>query len=171
MSRIAVLPEIVVVILFLAACGLAPPTRAEDTAPPKTPEEKPAEADLTWLATLKQASAQSQQTRKPILVVVGGPDCPFCRVLEREMELPEATKELARWTLVKLDVEDDADEIRQLAVGPIPALRVLTPAGKTMAARDGAMTASELAQWLAKEHEAAAGVTSQDFSGNSLSAV
>ncbi|HUE72544.1 MAG TPA: HEAT repeat domain-containing protein [Pirellulaceae bacterium] len=171
MSRFAVLPGIVVVVLGLVAGVLAQPVRGDEAAAAGKPEENQDKIALTWLATLKQATAQAQQTRRPILVVVGGPACPFCRVLEREMELPEATGELARWTLLKLDVEDDADEIRPLAVGPIPALRVLTPAGKTIAARDGAMSASDLALWLSKEHEAAAGVASEDFAGQSLSAV
>lgn len=171
MRRFAELSGMVVAVLGLAASALVPPARGEEPTAAGKPEENQNKIALTWLATLKQATAQAQQSRRPILVVVGGSACPFCRVLEREMELPEATRELSRWTLVKLDVEDDADEIRPLAVGPIPALRVLTPAGKTIAARDGAMSASDLALWLSKEHEAAAGVASEDFSGDSLTAV
>jgi HEAT repeat protein len=171
MSRFAVLPGIVVAVLVLAAGAFSSPARGEETAAAEKPEEKQTKIELTWLATLKQATAQAQQTRQPILVVVGGAGCPFCRVLEREMELPEATKELSRWTLVKLDAEDDAEEIRPLAVGPIPALRILTPAGKSIAARDGAMSAFDLALWLSKEHDDAAGVASEDFAGDSLTAV
>lgn len=171
MSRFAKLTGIVVAALWLAANAHAQPPRGDEAAAAEQSEKQQDKTKLTWLATLKQATAQAQQTRRPILVVVGGPACPFCRVLEREMELPEAAKELSRWTLVKLDVEEDADEIRPLAVGPIPALRVLTPAGKTIAARDGAMSASDLALWLSKEHDDAVGVASEDFAGDSLTAV
>lgn len=171
MSRFAMLTGIVVAALGLAANAHAQSPRGEEALAAEQSEKQPDKTKVEWLASLKQATARAQQTRRPILVVVGGPACPFCRVLEREMELPEATKELARWTLVKLDVENDAEEVRPLAVGPIPALRILTPAGKTIAARDGAMSASDLALWLSKEHEAAAGITTEDFTGESLSAV
>jgi HEAT repeat protein len=171
MRRFAVLTGIVVAVVIAAASALAPPVRGEEAAGAGKPDEKQPKIELAWLTTLKQATAQAQQTRRPILVVVGGAGCPYCRVLEREMEFPEVAKELSRWTLVKLDVENDAEEIRPLAVGPIPALRILTPAGKSMAARDGAMSAKEFVLWLTTEHDAAAGVASDDLAGDTLTAV
>ncbi len=106
---------------------------------------------------LEQATAAAARTKRPILAVVSGPACPYCRILEREMAKDDASQELARWTLAALDIERNEEDTARLAVRAIPALRILTPGGKLVAARDGAMTSQELVDWLSANYAAAGG--------------
>ncbi|MBW3540914.1 MAG: thioredoxin family protein [Planctomycetes bacterium] len=108
-------------------------------------------AALPWFDTLADGYTESQRHGRPVLVRAGAAWCPWCRVLERELEQPAVRRELTRWTRVALDVDTAPSEARRLAIGSIPALRVLTPAGKLVASRDGAASSAELAAWL-REH-------------------
>src|SRR5262249_31065601 len=61
------------------------------------------------------------------------------------------------WTLVAFDPEKaPADARKQLVVG-IPALRVLSPAGRILAKHDGYLPADQLIAFLRKHHTDAAG--------------
>ncbi len=57
-------------------------------------------------------------------------------------------KELANWVLVELDADNDAEEVRRLNVGPIPALRVLNAGSRTTKSHDGFLPAEKLIDWL-----------------------
>ena len=59
-------------------------------------------------------------------------------------------QKLRNWTKVflRLDADRDVDAVRSLAVGPIPALRVLSPGGQVIAWHNGYMKSDELAAWL-----------------------
>jgi HEAT repeat protein len=107
--------------------------------------------------------AASQESRRPILAIVGGQSCPYCRLLEKEMQKDEVRQELTRWTVVLLDVDQSPDDAQTLAVRAIPALRVLTPAGKVVAAREGTLPAAELVEWLKRNFENANGALSAEL--------
>jgi len=112
--------------------------------PPKT---KP------WLTTLEDATDEARRLRQPIFVEFGAKWCGWCRKLEEELRKPEVQQELQRWTIVRLDVDRATSDARKLAVGGVPALRVLSPTGQVAASRDGYLPAAELVTWLQQQHE------------------
>src|SRR4051812_14801815 len=107
------------VVALLAGLFLAP-TPASTQPPPAT------DAGPPWLSKLPEGYTQARRRQQPIFVRVGSASCPWCRKLEAELRDPALTKELGRWVLVALDVVEADRDARALAVGPIPALRVLT---------------------------------------------
>ncbi len=109
-----------------------------------------------WLADLNAAQQDALSHKRPILVRFGSESCPWCRKLDEEIAKPPVQTELAQWTLVELDVDKSPDESQRLAVGPIPALRVLTPRGRLIASQDGYLDASKLVEWLQQHRELAA---------------
>lgn len=117
--------------------------------------DKVADPERNWLSKLADGSIQAQRKRQPILVRFGSQSCPWCRKLEVELRDATLAKELDRWTLVALDVAEAERDTRALAVGPIPALRLLTPDGRVVASLDGYVRAGELTEWLRKHYEAA----------------
>lgn len=165
--------------IALALAAARSPASAQEQAatnPANVPsKQEPAESAkplLPWTDSLAKGLAQSQKSRRPVLAIVGGKSCQFCRQLEREIEKAAVQTELARWTLISLDVDAAPEDARTLAVGPIPALRVLTPAGKTIASHDGALSADELITWLGEQFESASGGLDPELlAGDSLSAL
>ncbi|MFI5456338.1 MAG: HEAT repeat domain-containing protein [Isosphaerales bacterium] len=141
--------------LVLAGASVYPADDVKpDTASPPTATH--GQDRRPWLTDLAQGRAQAIRLRRPILVRVGAEWCPWCRKLDVEFARPEVQNALARWTLVELDADKAQAEVGSLAVGPIPALRVLTPAGRVLASRDGSLPARELIAWLEQNHEKAA---------------
>jgi HEAT repeat protein len=114
-------------------------------------------------ADLEQAIAAAQQSRRPILAIVGGAACPHCRTLEQELQKEDARQELSRWTVAVLDVDRSPDDAARLLVRAIPALRILTPAGQLIAAREGALPSPELVAWLRAHFTAASGAASPEL--------
>ena len=121
-------------------------------------KSKPAEAarTLPWLSSLAEAGRRAATDRKPMLIRVGASWCPPCRKLEAEIEKPSVQAELARWTLLYLDADKAEEEARDLNVTALPALRIRTMLGESVAAQDGLVSAEELVGWLKKQYEAAA---------------
>ena len=103
---------------------------------------------LSWHHSLAPAVDEARQRKTSILVRVGAEWCGWCRKLDKEIALPEVQKELANWVLVELDAADDADEVRRLNIGPIPALRVLNAGGRATKSHDGFLPAEKLIDWL-----------------------
>lgn len=148
--------SIILITLFgFSATGVAAqePDVAEKPLAAETPATAPVEKELPWLDSLETGYRQALTSQQPILVVIGGPGCPYCRVLEAEMRKPIAQEELKRWTRVKLDIEAAPDQARQMSVGPIPALRLLTPTGKIVVSAEGAQSAEQLVEWLQSNRE------------------
>ena len=50
--------------------------------------------------------------------------------------------------LAHVDIEAEPAAVRSLAVGPIPALRLMSPRGAIIASHDGFLSAEELSHWL-----------------------
>lgn len=129
----------------------APASGAEDQAAATQPTTQPATAgavELTWLTRYADAIDTSRRTGQPIIVDVGAEWCVWCRELDRQIATDVVQQKLRNWTRLRLDADRDVDAVRSLAVGPIPALRVLSPTGQVIAWHNGYMKADELAAWL-----------------------
>lgn len=127
--------------------------------PPEDQKPAPAEKkddELPWLDSVAAGYREAQQERQPILIRAGGEWCPWCRVLENEIGKPIVQEELKRWTRVVFDVDKSPGDAKSMRVGPLPAMRLVTPGGKIVASQDGAMTAEELVAWLEEHYEIAA---------------
>ncbi len=127
------------------------PARADDK--PKPPE---AARTLPWLSSLAEGQRRAAADRKPMLIRVGASWCQPCRKLDAEIEKPSVQAELARWTPVYLDADKAEEEVAELNVNGLPALRIRTMLGESVAAKDGLISAEDLVSWLKKQHEAAA---------------
>lgn len=110
---------------------------------------------VPWLTTLADGKIQAQRRRLPLLLRFGDESCPWCRKLDGELGEPKLQAELKRWALVAVRPVDAEKDAAALAVGGIPALRILTAAGRPIASRDGYLPADELLAWLKKHYEAA----------------
>jgi HEAT repeat protein len=117
--------------------------------------------------SVEEAISAAQRTRRPIFAIGGGESCPYCRSLENEMQKEVVRQELARWTVFSFDVDQSPDDAQKLAVRAIPALRLLTPAGKVVAAREGAMPAADLVTWLKENFEHATTALSPELTATS----
>jgi len=129
---------------------------AEEAAADKAPQEKPQPKLLPWLDSIQAGYREAREKQRPIFFRAGGEDCPWCEVLDEDIAKPAAQEELERWTRVKIDIAKSPQDADAMWVGPIPALRLVTPGGKIIASHDGALTAVELAAWLEEHYEAAA---------------
>lgn len=116
-----------------------------------------------WLLSLADGQAEAQRLRQPIFVRVSGENCPWCRKLEVEIRKPELREELARWSLVVLDVDKAGEEIKPLSVSGVPSLRLLTPMGRVVVSHDGYMPADELLAWLKKNYDAASALPVEEL--------
>ena len=156
----------------LAAPSTAPATPAA-AASSAIPTTQPREAGPTsgpaatqpagWLANLSVGYATAQVARRPVLVRAGATWCSWCRKLEGELAQPEVKTALARWTLVYIDVDENARDARTLDIAAVPALRVMTPTGRVVAAHQGYLTGAELIAWLDQNYAAANVVPSEEL--------
>lgn len=126
-------------------------------------DQKERNQQLPWLDSMATGYRHAQQKRQPIFVRVGGESCPFCKLLEQEIKKAEVQSELKRWTLVEIDVDESPNDARFLAVGPIPALRLLTPSGKLVQSRDGEISGEELVDWLQQHYDEAAVIPAEEL--------
>ncbi|MCE9546275.1 MAG: HEAT repeat domain-containing protein [Planctomycetia bacterium] len=134
----------------------APVTASKETAPKESAlKPKSSAALLPWATSLAQGRQSALSSRKPLFVRAGGPGCPWCVKLEREIAKPEVQKALAQWTLVYINVDEHPDEAQALRISGIPALRLLTPAGQAIASQDGFVEAGALVSWLSEHLEKA----------------
>jgi HEAT repeat protein len=125
-------------------------------------EKKASPAALPWLGSVDAGLAQAQRRGQPVLVRAGSEACPWCRKLEEEIAKPDVQGELGRWTLVAFDVKRSPGDARSQLVDSVPALRVLTPAGRLIAKQDGYLPADQLIAFL-RQHHARAAVQAGDL--------
>ena len=109
---------------------------------------KPKRRPLLWHKSLKAGLADARRRQTSVLVRVGTVGCGWCRQLDNEFAKSEVQRELANWTLVTLDAETNFDEVRQLRVGPVPALRILNESGRVLRVHNGYLPSAELIAWL-----------------------
>src|SRR4051812_42156763 len=137
---------------MLAACTVACAGSTAEADGPGQATTRPgattAPGELAWIESLDDAYKDALREQRPIFVVVGAVWCGPCHRLKEEMAKPVARERLAKWTLVYVDADRSPDVARQLAADTLPALRVLTPAGATVASSAGLMLADELVAWL-----------------------
>lgn len=119
-------------------------------------EAKP--ALRSWHARLAEGIEESRKVQKPILVRVGAEWCGWCKRLDREIVDPAVQAELAKWVLVEIDVDEASEDAERLAIGPIPALRVLDASGRTVRSTEGFLPAEELVKWLQGKEAGDAGM-------------
>lgn len=132
------------------------PAAPEDTLP-QVVEFLPPEGHLvTWLDSLEEGRALAQTRRAPIVVVAGATWCGPCQQLDIEIRRTAVQKELQRWVAVHLNIDDQPEAAKTLAVSSIPAIRLLSPDGRLVASREGLLPADELTRWLRVQHETAA---------------
>lgn len=120
----------------------------------------PSAASIDWADSLAAGLKAAQRDNRTLLVVAGSTDCPWCEKLAVEFRKPSLIDKLKTTGLAMVHVDIDAEPaaVRTLAVGPIPALRLMSPRGAIIASHDGYLSADELSHWLDEnlEHTAAA---------------
>ena len=134
----------------------ARPAAGSTKKPPGAPARPTEDRPPVWFETLARGTAEARKSERPIFLRAGGEDCRYCRAFEVELAKPEIQEELKRWTLVAIDVDESPGDARRMAVEAMPALRILTPAGKLVATREGFLPVADLADWLNEQFEAAA---------------
>jgi HEAT repeat protein len=130
------------------------PAEPAAVAAPAAPAPNSAK-QLPWRDDFAAGLKAAQAAGQPVLVRAGAAWCQWCEKQKIEIADPAVQTELGRWTLVYLDVDAAPAEARRLGIGPIPALRVLNPAGKIVAEQDGMLRHQELAAWLGEQFTAA----------------
>ncbi|MGQ0635968.1 MAG: HEAT repeat domain-containing protein [Planctomycetaceae bacterium] len=108
-----------------------------------------------WLDSLARGTEEARKLERPMFLIAKGDNCRFCLALNDELEKPELERELRRWTLVRIDVDESPGDARLMAVDAIPALRILTPAGRLVSSQEGFVPADTLTAWLKDQFEAA----------------
>ena len=135
--------------------------RAPATDPgPRAPTKADA-GPLPWLGSLGEGYRRATADRKPLLIRVGAKWCGPCRQLSADLQAPAVQAELARWTRVYFDVDDQRHDAEQLGVVAVPALRIRTPGGQPVAEQDGYSGPQQLVSWL-KAHYDDATATADD---------
>ena len=124
------------------------PVHADDEPIDSTTPVKGAAKLVPWHQSLEPALEEARRRKTKVLVRVGASWCGWCRRLDKEMDRPDVQKELAGWSLVELDADNDPQEVKRLGVGPIPALRILDASGHRSRSHDGYLPAEELIDWL-----------------------
>lgn len=129
---------IIRVVLTVLTIGYAPPT------------SNPAfDASLfDWYSDLAAARRDASKHNRLVLVRAGAEWCGWCKKFEKELSNDSLSKELGSWTLMYLDIDHGKSDAAKLQIGPIPALRILTPTGRVVTGRDGFAKGDELAEWL-----------------------
>jgi HEAT repeat protein len=150
--------------LLLAVSLPGAPATARAPEKPAAAKAGPGDAEAAvWLPDLAAGRAQALRRRQPILVRGVTVSCPWCRKLEEELQKPAVAAELARWTLVAFDVDRNERDAAALTVSTVPALRLLTPEGRSVTGHDGFLPADELVAWLKKHHDAAAAAPAEEL--------
>ncbi|HEV3342157.1 MAG TPA: HEAT repeat domain-containing protein, partial [Pirellulales bacterium] len=129
-------PCFATLVALALAVGFARPAAAE------TP------AKHVWQNDLEAACRTARNGKGSVLVRVGAEWCGWCEKLNDEIEQADVQQKLGNFTLVYLDADKNTEAVRRLGIGPIPALRVLSPDGQVVAMHDGYLRAAELIDWL-----------------------
>ncbi len=140
-----------------------PANRGPEAASPSTPAATTKEQGR-WLSSLEDGRQEARKQSRPILVRAGATWCGWCRKLEEEIKKPAVQKSLSDYVLVYLDIDDSPKEAQSLGIEAVPALRVLSPAGRVVASQNGFLAAKDLADWLTKQQPKAGAATPPSLS-------
>jgi len=133
-----------------ARAGKAEQPAIAQSATEKAGTSAAADAKLDWTDGLAAGLHAAQRDNRMLLVVAGSADCVWCEKLAAEFRKPSLVAKLKSrsLSLAHVDIEAEPTAVRSLAVGPVPALRLMSPRGAILAAHDGFLSADELLQWL-----------------------
>lgn len=92
------------------------------------PTSKPTATSIQWHTSLRTAHKVAVAKDQPILVVVGGPNCGYCRKLEKETLADTTISESIRkkFVAVHLDFERDRELCDSLEIDALPTVLVLS---------------------------------------------
>jgi thiol:disulfide interchange protein len=113
-------------------------------------------AEVEWLHDPQEAFDQAEESGRPVLLVLGGKRCSWCRKLEKDTLADAKVSALIRDSFVPLHVnaEDQPDLAEVLAVESYPTTIVLTADGGLVSSTPGYLPAVKyrkaLQQSLAK---------------------
>ncbi len=153
------------VIATSLALELSPtPAHAYSTPPATLPTTAPAAA-IQWLTRLEDAYAAAQVRGQPLLVIVWANSCPWCKKLDEELAKPAAQQKLSDWVCLRIEVSKVPQASGLWKTGVTPALRILTPIGQLIAARDGYVSEQQLLAWLEGNRAAAVAGIGEELLG------
>lgn len=96
---------------------------------------------VRWSKSYASATAEASRTGRPIVLVVGSRNCPWCRKLERTtLRDGRVVRELNNATVpLKIDSDDEsqADLLASLRVQSLPTTVVISNDGKIVTSRTG----------------------------------
>jgi HEAT repeat protein len=107
-----------------------------------------ASTTLPWLDSFDAGYQQSQRTGQPIFVFAGAFSVSASRRQWDVLQTPALSEPLQHWTRVRLTSDAARSAVRHLGVVTLPAIRVLSPDGTVVSAKDTFTDADELAKWL-----------------------
>lgn len=136
----------------------SPATTSPATSAPATaPTTQASSASLLeWETDYAAALVRARQLGRPVLVRAGAVWCRWCKELDREIAKSDVQAELRRWVCVYVDIDRPPREVRSLAIGPVPAFRILDSTGRLIESRDGYMEAADLLEWLQAKYKTVA---------------
>jgi thiol:disulfide interchange protein DsbD len=118
--------------------------------------------ELAWIKSEPAAMATARAEGKPLVIDFMADWCVPCRELEVQVfSHPQVASELAKFTLLRVDLSnEDADEqltrLREkYGVATLPAVRVVTPAGKVTAGINSLVTVPQFLDVLSRGHACA----------------
>ncbi len=127
-------------------------------------EPSPTTAPSIWMTSLHAAIASADE--KPILLFVGATSCDACRSVDMSLKTLEAAGALRDFTLLRIDFDEQPDEVRRLEVNTIPSVRLLSPKGGLIESRSGPQTLDDLRDLLSHRESAISVPTDPALSGD-----
>jgi thioredoxin-related protein len=131
---------------------------AKDSGRPRDAAYKPEQTSQTallappieWVHDLKRARRISASTGRPMLIIVGGPNCQFCRKLESEVLGHDTVARYinSSFVPVHLDAQKDQKAVKILEVASIPTTVVLNADADLVGTVSGYVAVREYAQFL-----------------------
>ncbi|MEL6110561.1 MAG: HEAT repeat domain-containing protein, partial [Planctomycetota bacterium] len=150
--------------LFLAVIHLPAPAVASPPIEPffaadafddKDEEEKAGDDEqVRWHADLASAISDARVNNRRVFVIVGADWCTFCKQLEDEIAGDTEKRIAERFTMAKIDAEEQIKDATSLEANALPALRVVSTSGRLVERRDGYLNSDALLDWLQTVPEA-----------------
>ena len=118
--------------------------------------------ELAWIKSESAAVATARAEGKPLVIDFMADWCVPCRELEVQVfSNPQVASELAKFTLLKVDLSREDEDValtrlrEKYGVESLPAVRVVTPAGKVTGGINSLVTVPEFLDVLSRGHACA----------------